>query len=249
MKNTILTGFSLILFCIVFLICTNIASATSTLHQPFDHILRNYVVDGNVNYKGINNDTNFANYLKSLESASSFKSKEEELAYWINAYNALAIKGILDQRSPSTFLGRVGYFKNAKYKVGGKQINLYDLERKVIIPIGEPRIHFAINCASASCPKLLSRVYQAEKLEAQLDKVAREFINDATRNKFDSESKTAHVSKIFDWFKKDFSGHSGSVQKYIAQYVNDLKLAEELRNEKYKIQYLKYDWSLNGTAP
>ena len=126
---------------------------------------------------------------------------------------------------------------------------MYDLERSIIIPLGEPRIHFAINCASGSCPKLLSEAYQAEKLEQQLEIVTKDFINDSTRNEFDRDKKIARLSKIFDWFKTDFSDHSGSVQKYIAQYVDDPALAEELRNESYKIKYLKYDWSLNGTKP
>lgn len=94
-----------------------------------------------------------------MEAEPTFNSHSEALVYWINAYNTLAIKGILDGRSPRTLLGKYSYFKKAKYRVGGKRINLYDLERKVIIPMGEPRIHFAINCASQSCPKLLSRAY------------------------------------------------------------------------------------------
>lgn len=233
----------------VLLLCVSTVNANSDIHKSLEDTLLNHVMDGKVDYRGIENNKNFYNYLKALESESSFNNKNDELAYWINAYNALAIKGILDKRSPSTLLGRLGYFKKAKYKVGGKQINLYDLERKVIIPLDEIRIHFAINCASVSCPKLSNQIYQAEKLDAQLDKAAIEFINDPTRNQIDTDKKIAHLSKIFDWFKKDFSAHSGSVQKYVAQYINDPKLAEELRSEKYKIKYLKYNWGLNGTAP
>jgi len=223
--------------------------ANDEFHDDFDKILAANVVDGQVDYKAIKADSNFESYLQALEAAPSFDNKDEELAYWINSYNALAIKGILNKRSPKSLLGRVGYFKSAKYNVGGKRINLYDLERSIIIPLGEPRIHFAINCASGSCPKLLSEAYQAEKLEQQLEKVTKDFINDSTRNEFDQDKKIARLSKIFDWFKADFSDHSGSVQKYIAQYVDDPALAEGLRNESYKIKYLKYDWSLNGTKP
>lgn len=240
---------SLILLCsILLIISVNSVSANFILHESFDSILRNNVVDGHVNYKGIKGDPKFSSYLNALESVPSFKSKNNELAYWINAYNAFAIKGILDKRSPSTLFGRIGYFKKAKYRVGGKKINLYDLERKVIIPLSEPRVHFAINCASLSCPKLLSRAYRADKLEKQLEDSAKNFINDSAQNRFDREAKVAYVSKIFDWFKKDFSDHSGSVQKYLAHYVDNPKLAEELRNENYRIQYLKYDRGLNGTA-
>ena len=224
-------------------------SAEMSIHQRFDQILRSSVVDGAVDYPSILNDPNFAQYLKDLEPEPVFQSQAETLAYWINAYNALAIKGILDGRSPRTLFGRFGYFKQAKYQVGGKKINLYDLERKVIIPLGEPRIHFAINCASQSCPKLLSMAYTADTLEQQLDANTRAFINDQALNRFDREKKIAYVSKIFDWFEDDFSQHAGSVQKYLARYVADPAIAQELANEQYKIKYLKYDWRLNGTAP
>ncbi len=219
------------------------------IHQPFDHVLQASVVDGAVDYTKFVGNANFTRYLKALESEPMFQDQAEALSYWINAYNALAIKGILDGRSPRTLLGRLGYFKRAKYRVGGKTINLYDLERKVIIPLGETRIHFAINCASQSCPKLRSMAYTADRLEQQLDANTRAFINDPTRNRFDPAKKIAYISKIFDWFKQDFSQHAGSVQKYLARYVADPAIAEDLVNEQYKIKYLKYDWRLNGTAP
>ncbi len=224
-------------------------SAERSIHQRFDQVLRSSVADGTVNYMRILHDPNFTQYLQDLKSAPTFRSQAAALSYWINAYNALAIKGILDGRSPRTLLGRFGYFKQAKYQVGGKKINLYDLERKVLVPMGEPRIHFAINCASQSCPKLLAMVYTADTLEQQLDANTRAFINDPTRNQFDREKKIAYVSKIFDWFKQDFNQHSGSVQKYLSRYVADPDIAKDLANEQYKIKYLKYDWRLNGTAP
>ena len=228
---------------------TTTTATVGSIHQPLDEVLRANVVDGQVDYPGIAADPRFNEYVERLKSEPAVNGGEEELAYWINAYNALAIKGILDGRSPGSFFGRIGYFKNAKYSVGGKEINLYDLERDVIIPIGEPRIHFAINCASASCPKLLSEAYSANQLEQQLETTTTQFINDPTRNRFDKEKKVAHISKIFDWFNEDFEKHSGSVQAYLAQYVDDPALAEELQNGRYKIKYLKYDWSLNGTPP
>ena len=223
--------------------------ASTDLHDVFDQILQTNVVDGEVNYAGIKADTRFTEYLAVLESARTFANKNEELAYWINAYNAFAIKGILDGKSPKTFLGRQRFFKRTKYNVGSMHLNMYDIEHKIILPMGEPRIHFAINCASASCPKLLAESYKAGNLEQQLDQVAKSFINDETRNRFDHEKKTVYVSKIFDWFEKDFVKHSGSVQKYIAQYVQDPEIAKALANEEYKVKYLKYDWSLNGPKP
>ncbi|MEE8292715.1 MAG: DUF547 domain-containing protein [Candidatus Tectomicrobia bacterium] len=222
-------------------------SAEHSLHQLFDDVLRAHVVDGQVSYPDIGADAKFMQYIKEMKGDHVYKNQKERLAYWINAYNALAIQGILDGRSPRTLFGRFGYFKSAEYKIGGKEINLYDLERDVMIPLGELRIHFAINCASVSCPKLASAVYTADKLEEQLDASTRAFINDPSRNRFDRDKKVAYLSKIFRWFKKDFSQYAGSVQKYVARYVDDPDLAHALENERYKVKYLKYDWHLNGT--
>lgn len=216
---------------------------------PFDKILRTYVVDGRVNYSGIAMDPAFFNYVKSLEAAPRLTTRELKLVYWINAYNALAIKGIIDGKSPASLFGRYRYFRSTTYKVGGRQINLYDLEREILIPLGEPRIHFAIVCASASCPKLLSHAYTPNKLAQQLDSNTRDFINDPSRNRFDRKRKIAYLSKIFDWFEDDFEKHSGTVQRYLAHYVDDPELAKQLESDSYKIEYLKYDWSLNGSAP
>ena len=227
----------------------NTLHANDDIHQPFTEVLKESVVNGQVNYKTIKNNPKFHAYLKTLAKKPSFKNEDEELAYWINAYNAFAIKGILDGKSPKSLLGRLKYFKTAKYNVGGKNINLYDLERKVIIPLGEPRIHFAINCASASCPKILPKAYTAATLETDLENVTSDFLNDKFRNNFDKDRKIANLSKIFDWFKKDFIKHSGSVQKFVAPYVDDPTIAENLKQDSYKIIYVKYDWSLNGTSP
>jgi len=236
------------IFILIFL-CASTLHAGDELHLPFTDVLSESVVDGQVNYSKIKSNPKYFSYLKALNGSPSFKNKKEELAYWINAYNALAIKGILDKRSPKSLLGRLGFFKKAKYNVGGRNINLFDLERKVIIPLGEPRIHFAINCASASCPKLIPEAYTEANLENQLEQVTKEFVNNSTKNSFNTQTKVASVSKIFDWFKDDFSNHSGSVQKYLAQYVSDTSIAADLREDKYRIVYKKYDWSLNGTKP
>ena len=215
----------------------------------FQKVISQHVVDGRVNYQAINGDDNYLNYLALLKDRTPFQNSSEELSYWINAYNALAIKGILDGRSPESFFGKIGYFYNAKYKVNGITTNLYDLEHDIIIPLGEPRIHFALNCASASCPELNDTVYQADTLEQQLEQAATRFINDKTRNRFNLQTKTAYISEIFDWFEDDFEKHSGTVQNYLALYVTDRQVSNALANADFKIEYLEYDWSLNGSPP
>lgn len=242
-------GNNVFIFLLVFLApVVNAEAAPENLHDLFNRVLRENVTDGKVNYPGIKNDARFNAYLTILKQTDpgSFATQAEKLAFWINAYNALAIKGILDGLSPASLFGRLRYFKLTKYDVAGKSLTLYDLERNVIIPFNDPRIHFAIVCASASCPKLRSEAYVADRLEEQLDDGAKDFINDAHKNRFDVENKTAELSKIFDWFKTDFNQHAGSVQHYIKQYLADPVLREEAANETFRISYMKYDWSLNG---
>jgi len=108
--------------------------------------------------------------------------------------------------------------------VGGEALNLNNLEKNILIPdFREPRIHFAIVCASQSCPKLRSWAYTAEQLEEQLNDSARRFINDPTRNRFDQEQKVAYLSKIFDWFTEDFVARSGSLTNYVSQVLKNLR--------------------------
>lgn len=219
-------------------------------HIDFDAILKASVDNGVVDYPRIAADPRFAPYVESLAAPlPAGTSRDEQLAFYINAYNALAIKGILAGQSPSSLLGRYKYFKGTDYDVGGQRMNLFDLEREVIIPYGEPRIHFAIVCASASCPPLRAEAYTADKLEVQLEDQARKFLADTSKNYFEPEKRTARLSKIFDWYPEDFAGHSGSVQEYVAQYVPDTEIAAALRARAYKLRYLKYDWSLNGIEP
>lgn len=221
-------------------------------HETFDGLLRAQVVDGVVNYPGIAADGRLEAYLRELDriDPNSLPTREARLAFWINAYNAFAIKGILGGYSPSTLAGRYRYFISRDYRVGGETINLYDLERKLLIPdFREPRIHFAIVCASRSCPKLQAWAYRADKLNEQLDQSARAFVNDPTKNRFDREKKVAYLSMIFKWFEEDFASQTGSLLGYVKRYVADPDLARELDSIPYQVQFLDYDWGLNGLPP
>ena len=209
-------------------------------------------MDGVVQYPNITRDSSFTHYLEQLNhiAPTQLPTPNDRLAFWINAYNAFAVKGIVDGYSPSTFTGRYQYFISRQYAVGGQLINLYDLERELLIPdFREPRIHFAIVCASQSCPKLRSWAFTASQIDQQLDESARLFINDPTRNHFDRTKKIAYLSKIFDWFTDDFVNHSGSLTSYVAQYVDDPSLAQALATDTYTVKFLEYDWNLNGVPP
>ena len=110
----------------------------------------------------------------------------------------------------------------------------------------EPRIHFAINCASIGCPRLLNEAYTAEKWEQQLELQANAFMKDTQRNYIDKKKKEVHISKIYDWFDEDFEKKSGSVLKFVLPYMTDDKaLIQKIIKEDWDIEYTKYDWGLN----
>jgi hypothetical protein len=224
------------------------AARAADLHAPFSSALARHVADGRVDYGGMARDADFARYLELLSGTDvgRLAGDADRLAFWINTYNALAIKGILDGRSPSGVLGRIGFFRTATWSAGGLEFSLHDLEHRILLPLGDPRVHFAIVCASRSCPKLRAEAYRAADLERQLDEAAVSFINDPDRNRFDRETGVAHLSKIFDWFAADFRTHAGSVQKYLARYVADPAVAGRLAQDGFRVRHLPYDWSLNG---
>ncbi len=221
-------------------------------HRLLSRVLETHVSQGVVDYPAIHLDNRLTAYLAQLDRVdpNALATRNERLAFWINAYNAFAIKGILDHYSPESYIGRYRYFIGHDYRVGGTTINLYDLERQVLIKqFQEPLIHFAIVCASSSCPKLQPWTYDPDQLDRQLDRVAREFINDPTRNRFDRARRVASLSMIFKWFDEDFRRAAGSVLSYITRYVNDPELIQDLMQSEYRIEYLDYDWTLNGVPP
>ena len=220
-------------------------------HQILSDVLQASVHDGQVNYPAIQRDYRFAAYLAQLDRVNpSLGSRDDRLAFWINTYNACAIQGILDGHSPKPYLGWYRFFKTHTYRIGGNPLNLSDVEHEILRKqFREPRIHFAIVCASSSCPKLQSRAYEGRELDQQLDEAARAFINDPSRNRFDKQKRIAYLSRIFDWFEEDFASSAGSVMQFVAQYVHEIELSHDLAAGLYRIVYLEYDWSLNGPSP
>jgi hypothetical protein len=216
--------------------------------SAWDRMLRAHVVDGSVDYDAIAADPSFPAVVDAIAAADvSDQPRQVQLAFHINAYNVLAVRGILDGSSPRSAFGKLRYFFRDKYLVAGEELSLHAYEHQRILPLGEPRVHFAINCASASCPELRSEAYRPSALDAQLDDAARQFINDPTRNVFHLEDGRARLSKIFKWFRDDFEAAAGDVQRYLAPFVDHPEVAAALRERRLKIRYLPYDWSLNGT--
>ncbi|MBT8447956.1 MAG: DUF547 domain-containing protein, partial [Gammaproteobacteria bacterium] len=124
---------------------------------------------------------------------------------------------------------------------------LDQIEKDIIIPFGEPRIHFAIVCSSASCPKLQSAAYTPDSLDTQLDRATRDFLNDSDKNYYDPDANRLNLSKIFDWFDKDFVAAAGSVPAYVGPYLDDPAERKAVSTGSPSVRFLRYDWSLNGS--
>ena len=228
-----------------------LAGSTPPSHQLWDQLVRAHVKpDGSVNYKGfIQDKSKLEQYLKLIsDNAPDRKtwSKDEQMAYWINAYNAFTVKLIVDNYPVKSIrdLGptlKIPLIKDVWhykfFKIGGDESSLDEIEHSILRKeFDEPRIHFAINCASVSCPPLLNEAFVAEKLEAQLTKVATTFINDPTRNKITADQ--AQVSSIFSWFKGDFT-KKGTLIDFLNLY-SKIKIKATA-----KISHLDYNWNLN----
>ena len=210
-------------------------------------LLAQAVTDGDVDYTQWENNPSFDALVEQIGTTDTGEvNRQQKLVFFINAYNILAARGILDGSSPDSLLGRYVYFKRDKYLVAGERITLHALEHELIRPLKEPRIHFAIVCASQSCPILQSEAYTLKQLDQQLEAAAKNFINDPERNQLDASSRRAELSSIFKWFEEDFVEAAGSLQAYLAPLVDNEKVADLLEQEAFKISYLKYDWSLNG---
>ncbi|MGR3318819.1 MAG: DUF547 domain-containing protein [Candidatus Anammoxibacter sp.] len=219
----------------------------------FDRVLGRYVTnDGLVDYEGLKKDKEFFEFIKYLSDTDpdSLATDKDRLAFWINAYNAFVLFGVVEEYPIKSVLkvGKIPHsffiFKTFKTKQG--KITLRKLENKKIREaFGDERIHFAINCASAGCPKLISKAYRAESLDQQLDERAKAFINNRNKNYLDREKSILYLSRIFKWYEGDFTKDYGTLENYIAKYINK-EDAEFIKTNKVKIEYLEYGWDLNN---
>lgn len=219
-------------------------------HRIYRALLKKYVKDGVVDYQGFKNEQGRLDaYLKVLENVDTERlSRDEQLAFYVNAYNAWTIRLILTGYPGIHSIKDLGgLFKSPWEKkicrIDGKVLTLDDIEHHILrARFKDPRVHFAVNCASRGCPPLLSEPYVGSRLVRQLNQVTRAFINDPERNRL--EGDTLFVSKIFKWYSEDFND---DVIGFFLKYAQgDLKKRLEGNREKIKVEYLDYDWSLNG---
>lgn len=230
-------------------------------HHDWNQLLKRYVdLDGNVDYTAWKGSTSDAQLLRryihqlSMAKFSGTTDQRAQLAFWINAYNAVTVHGILREypttsiRNHTSRFGGYNIWKDLLVHVDGRDVSLEDIEHKILRQMGEPRIHFAIVCASKSCPRLLDEAYTAELLDEQLTRNASAFFTDARHFRYDAQRQRFHLSSILKWFGSDFGADQSEQLRAIAPYLLPGKARQAARQGQGKVWFPSYDWNLNDRA-
>jgi len=219
-------------------------------------VLERYVRDGTVDYARWKRDappewTRFLDWLANADPSGW--SIDRQRAFWINAYNARTMQGVLERypldsvRDVGIFGGRIrGFFSREEHPVAGEDRTLDEIEKEILLeePLLDPRVHFALVCASRGCPRLRPEPYRAETLDTQFDFQARTYLHSPAGSRLDREGRVLYLSEIFDWYDDDFEDAAGSVRAYVARYLTGAA-REAALDESYEIEHLEYDWALN----
>ena len=277
MKSTIL--FFAALFTTTLMLMTASAQSFDHSHAAFSTLLKKHVVlieggkTSKVNYVELGKDrAALKSYLESVSKVSEAEfngwTKPQRMAFLINAYNGFTLELIL-QNYPTKSIKDIGgtfdnRWKRKFFKLFGQDSYLDKIEHETLRKPGafdEPRVHFAVNCASIGCPALREEAFTADQLDKQLEEQTTRFLSDRSRNRYDTKSGKLEVSMIFKWFKEDWeSGYKGfdgktpaikSREDYFARYAKLLADApadhQKIADGKVGISFMDYDWSINAT--
>ena len=246
-------------------------------HADLDRVLERFVDErGRVDYAGLQRDpSDVERYYAALAVVSPdsdpalFPTRDERLAYWINAYNGAVltvvlryypIRSVTDVPTPfplSLASDKIGFFYLQRITLGGDTTSLYTVENSVVrARFDEPRVHFALNCASGGCPRLPRRAFSPAELDRQLDDEARRFFAEERNLRFDHDARVVHLSSILDWYADDFTGwyeqqhprSDATLLDYVALYVAPERRGEIDRARRYEVRFVPYDWALNAQA-
>jgi hypothetical protein len=236
-------------------------AGTAGAHALFTEILSEYVNDGRVGYGSLCEDDRLEKYIGQLAATDpdTIDDDNARLAFWINAYNAYTLKVICDNYPVESIndlhfggliIGTVvnkTIWDKKFVVIGGEKMSLNHLEHKIVRPeFQDARAHFALVCASISCPALRPEAYDGDRLDAQLDDQAKSFFAESEKNNFDRDRKVAYLSKILDWYGDDFGESDEEILLAISSFL-PADLAADIRANPgaWDIKHTKYDWGLN----
>jgi hypothetical protein len=239
----------LLTICMLMSFICHQATASSSWESDYALLLTKYATESGVRYAAWSQSPTDLAALKAItrqiaEASSAPSGRNELMAYRINAYNAWILQGVLEKypvKSVRDIASLFGFFTQGRITVAGEKMSQNRLEKELILKtFKDPRAHFALNCASISCPPLRSEPYTAAKLDSQLTDATTQFLNDLMKAGVISSDggRTVRVSRIFDWYAADFKASGGPIG-FINTYRQS-KLSKDI-----KLEYLEYDWSLN----
>lgn len=217
-------------------------------HSDLDALLKKYVDDkGLVDYKTWKaKDTAALDaYLKKIADTKDEDklSKNERLAFLINAYNAITIKSVLDRYPIASIKDKI--WKQADWTVSGKKVSLDEIEHERLRKMGEPRIHFAIVCASKGCPYLRAGAFTGDKVDEQLEEQVQRAFADPGKLKVDRASKKVSATPLFKWFGDDFGASETQRLTWIAKHLKDPADKKVALDSDASLSFLDWDWALN----
>lgn len=245
---------------------SRIAASEAFDYSAYARVLETYVTpEGPVRYAALKqNPADLKDFVEQLAAISPenrpelFPTPAAQKAYWINTYNAFVLYAVVEAYPVASvrdlkFGFGLLFFKRARFIAGGKRYSLDDIEHSILRSrYRDPRVHFAVNCASASCPPLSREPYRPDTLDQQLDEAARRFIG--REENVWMRGDVLFLSKIFDWYKEDFAQAAGaqgngtaSVVDYVVRYLPE-EVARRVRQEKPRVEFYNYDWSLNDAS-
>ena len=227
--------------------------------ERWSAVLERHVRDGGVDYAGVAAERPHLDaYLRQIADAEAAEwSSRDRLAFYVNAYNAVTIYWVLDGYPNIASVRDVdGFFNRREYRVAGRAMTLDEIEQEALA-LGDPRVHFAVVCASEGCPSLRNELYDADRLELQLADQTQAFLADSAKGlRFDEEAQKLWLSSIFKWYAQDFTGGTkldGLIARGKLLLWLDSRLpkavASKIRSSQPSVSFLDYDWRLNDRGP
>ena len=235
--------------------------ADKPLYEPWARVLETYVdEEGLVDYEGLTGAgrADLQAFIEAIGAfdPESFTSENEEIAFWINSYNAIVVWQVVERyplesvRDLDRFFGLVADFFKQEYRVAGEERSLDNIEHDILRPkFGDSRIHWTLVCGAFGCPRLLRRPFVAEDLDPLLTELSYEFLLSPWALQIDRDGKTVHLSSYFDWYGDDFEAEVGDVVDYVLQYAPEDSAAWIRANrDSLRVRFIDYDWTLNDQA-
>jgi hypothetical protein len=216
-------------------------------HEPFDEVLKHHVVDGLVDYEALREDKSFAEFVAAIAEADLgfYKTRDESLAFWINARNAMLLNAVISRHSMHSVARIVGFFDTEKHQVAGQGLTLNEMNDEIWDRFRDARVFFVLSMGAVGGPTLESRAFFADGLDGRLEEATRRSIVEDGMASLDREDASLGRSAVFSWYEDAFVEDAGSVEAFVARYLSPQDQAFIAEHE-IEFGFLLYDWALNA---